>query len=507
MSILLSSPLARAITNTSIRLSAATNTVGGVMYYVVSSSATPPTDAQIKAGNDHTGSAAIAAGSTVPTRTREYEFDCTGLTKDSTYHVYFVQEVGSEFSNIVAASVTINLVEINSIENLNAMRDGLSGKYVLLRNLDFDDDASYDTPSNKTDYTTAAGWVPVGTEGSPFAGYLSGNGKTISNLFINKTTARGGLFGTLEGGAMRVEDLSIIDADVTGPSHATNGGQYGILFGWANAGTAHIVSNISVAGSITAGIDLGGIGGRCDSPVRRCTANVTMVASHGGVGGVFGSLNPSGGDSYELKSSGTVTSSTGNAAGLCSWYANAGGGKLQESFSAASVTAHGSNMAGGLIGWLYNSTVENTYSTGNVSASTTVEVGGHTGNMDQPSATILNGYSIGTVVGSGDLVGGFVGRRASRTVTGCFWDTQTSGTETGDGGTGKTTAQMKTLSTFTDAGWDIVEGVDPAHVWGIDPAINDGYPFLQAFQQSAPASSAARTLITTIRNPLRSTLI
>jgi len=43
-----------------------------------------------------------------------------------------------------------------------------------------------------------------------------------------------------------------------------------------------------------------------------------------------------------------------------------------------------------------------------------------------------------------------------RGVTFSFWDIETSGQSTSAGGTGKTTAQMQTMSTFTDAGWDFV---------------------------------------------------
>jgi hypothetical protein len=53
----------------------------------------------------------------------------------------------------------------------------------------------------------------------------------------------------------------------------------------------------------------------------------------------------------------------------------------------------------------------------------------------------------------------------------CFWDIETSGQTTSAGGTGKTTVEMKTLSTFTCAGWDFVE------TWGIED--NQTYPFLK----------------------------
>jgi len=72
-------------------------------------------------------------------------------------------------------------------------------------------------------------------------------------------------------------------------------------------------------------------------------------------------------------------------------------------------------------------------------------------------------YSTGAVSGN-ERVGGLVGYRKGGSITLSFWDTQTSGQTTSDGGTGKTTAQMKRASTF--AGWDfriiwtIEEGVD-----------------------------------------------
>ena len=64
-------------------------------------------------------------------------------------------------------------------------------------------------------------------------------------------------------------------------------------------------------------------------------------------------------------------------------------------------------------------------------------------------------------------------------VTDCFWDVQTSGQTTSAGGTGKTTAEMQTASTFLKAGWDfmgetangtediwwILEGKDYPRLW------------------------------------------
>ena len=59
-------------------------------------------------------------------------------------------------------------------------------------------------------------------------------------------------------------------------------------------------------------------------------------------------------------------------------------------------------------------------------------------------------------------------RVGTNTITNSYWDTQTTGTTTSSGGTGKTTALMQTQSTFT--GWNF------SSLWWI----NDGrdYPKL-----------------------------
>jgi hypothetical protein len=77
-------------------------------------------------------------------------------------------------------------------------------------------------------------------------------------------------------------------------------------------------------------------------------------------------------------------------------------------------------------------------------------------------------------------VGGLVGRNFG-TVSNSFWDTQTSGQPTSSGGTGKTTAQMKDITTFSGAGWNIVAVADSGtgntdYIWNIVDDVT--YPFL-----------------------------
>ena len=156
---------------------------------------------------------------------------------------------------------------------------------------------------------------------------------------------------------------------------------------------------------------------------------------------------------------------------------NDGSSTISNSYSTGSVS--GSSYVGGLVGLNGSSSaISNSYSSGSVSGSS--YVGGLVGYNYSSSSIISNSYSTGSVSGSSN-VGGLVGLNSS-TVTNSFWDTETSGQTTSAGGAGKTTAQMKTAATYTDAGWDFMDETANGtnDYWGINEtgAQNNGYPFL-----------------------------
>jgi len=95
---------------------------------------------------------------------------------------------------------------------------------------------------------------------------------------------------------------------------------------------------------------------------------------------------------------------------------------------------------------------------------------------------ITNSYSVGVVTGAppvGGLIGGVV---ANGLTFDSFWDIDTSGLLTSAAGTGKTTAQMQTKSTFESSGWDFT-----TPVWTIDEGVD--YPRLWwEFQNTLPVA-------------------
>jgi len=143
-------------------------------------------------------------------------------------------------------------------------------------------------------------------------------------------------------------------------------------------------------------------------------------------------------------------------------------GTISSSYSTGSVS--GNINVGGLTG-LNMGTITNSYSTSSVNGSN--YVGGLVGTNRHPDGpgTITNSYSSGSVNSTGSRVGGLVGIGFLSVITDSFWDTQTSGQISSEGGTAKTTAEMKTAITYLGAGWD-------AAVWNLGDVINNGYPYL-----------------------------
>lgn len=164
-------------------------------------------------------------------------------------------------------------------------------------------------------------------------------------------------------------------------------------------------------------------------------------------------------------------------------------GGIYESYATGNVTGTGSsaNQYGGLLGLQLGttSTTTDSYASGNVSANSTVA--GFVGGIAQ--GLVTKSYASGSYTATSGG-GGFVDYlEASPTISNSFWDTDVAGA-TSDAGTGKTTAEMNTQSTFTNAGWDFT------NIWAINASVNDGYPYLR-WQNLTPPDTTDPTASTT----------
>jgi hypothetical protein len=384
----------------------------------------------------------------------------------------------------------------------------------------------HDGDSNTAD--EAMGFSPIGewcyspTWGIAFSGSYNGNGYKIDSLYINRpATSIIGLFGYVEGygddgDSSKFENLSVVNANYTGT------GSIGVIIGYNTSRS--VVSNCRCSGEIKGGNMMGGlVGYNSQSIIENSYSEVTVNGNGYKIGGLVGS-NYNGSvikNSYSLGSVTGAGEKVGGLAGECisstitDCYSaadvngaseKAGGlvgycdkALINTSYSTGNVQSNG-GQAGGLIGRIDNWTyVKNCYSRGNVSS--TDHAGGLIGYLYE--SRILNCYSTGSVNANSD-VGGLLGYNGgSGYAENNFWDTQASGQSSSAMATGKTSAEMKDVATFTSlsstglsSAWDFVS--DPnddsgsEDYWDMDQLaeVNDGYPIL-TWQDGADSTLTA----------------
>ncbi len=275
-------------------------------------------------------------------------------------------------------------------------------------------------------------FAPIGNSTTPFTGTYDGKDFSISNLTINlPSTDYVGLFGSLSGASIR--NLTLINASVTGDYRV------GALIGFASS-TPSVITNCNVSGTVSGNRYVGGFIGRADAGQITWSSSASLVsASNYEVGGFIG---------YN-KAAINYCYATGNVS-------HVGASSVGRYGGFAGISTSG--------GWISDS-----YSTGTVDCNNKVfEAGGFIGN----NARIANrDYSTGKILNPTTDYGGLMGKNTA-SVGNCFWDTETSQLLISAAGTGKTTSEMKTLTTFTSAGWNFTT------VWSLSPNYNDGYPNL-----------------------------
>jgi hypothetical protein len=370
-------------------------------------------------------------------------------------------------------------MEIWDWHDLDAIRDNLGASCLLMCDLHSATDG-YDELASET-ANQGKGWQPIGTQDKPFTGTFDGQGFEVGDLYIGRLDeGHVGLFGYL-GEQGVIKNAGVVNAYVVGQYCV--GGLVGI--NWGSVSNSHSDGTVSgsdqvgclaggnggsVSDSYSTGMvngdrHVGGLVGATTGPVSNShfTGSVSGESRIGGlVGGMSGSTVS---NSYFT---GSVSGSSDQVGGLVGYNY----GTVSKSYSNGSVT--GDSYTGGLVGFSRD-TVNDCYSSANVTGRWLA--GGLVG---QNRGTVSRCYSAGSVAGDVDI-GGLVGRNYEGTVSTSFWDTETSGQSTSDGGTGRTTAEMQGIATFSGAMWNIIEVADPdsrnpSYVWNIVDNIT--YPFL-----------------------------
>ena len=288
---------------------------------------------------------------------------------------------------------------------------------------------------------------------------------------------RGGFTGEYDGGNFTISNISAIGPD----SSAYQG-----FFGYTSSGA--LLKNMRLTGSINVpnGHSIGALVGLADTPTTIVNVHSSVdVTAKSAVGGLVGFLAES--SISKSSSSGSVTGNEGPVGGLVGQARGTTDGiqsLITDSYASGAVTG-GDGYAGiaGLVGTVFDSLpggrITNSYASGAVT-------GGQGSRQECYEESADFGALIcQTIYGT---TGGLVAPPDAQglSVTNSVWDTVGTGRSStaGDKGTGKTTAEMKTLSTFTGATWDIAEGWDPTKTWGICSGFSR--PFLTGQYAASP---------------------
>lgn len=313
--------------------------------------------------------------------------------------------------------------------------------------------------------TVTGEWSPIGNSTTNFRGSYDGQGFTVSGVSINNSSTNAGFFGYTYGATIQnlgLENLSI-------SANSSVGG----LIGYAQATT---VNNCYTTGGVSGYYGyVGGLIGQTWGAIISDSYSTATVS-----GGTSGSGSYTGGLIGRCSNNSTVSNSyhiTGSVSGkdyVGGLIGNAGSGDaITKCYTTGA--SYGLLQTGGLVG-NNGATINDCYSRASATSSNN-ETGGFVG---KNTGTITNSYSTGVPLSQNNnqYEGGFAGNNTG-TITNCFWDTQTSGQGSSAGGTGKTTEQMTTQSTFIDAEWS-------NETWFMDAGFNNGYPYLHWQNEGTP---------------------
>lgn len=254
----------------------------------------------------------------------------------------------------------------------------------------------------------------------------------------------------------------------------------GVLGGLAGISSDSCIENCWSVGNVLGKCTAGGLVGALTLSSISWSWSSSEVKSGRWTGGLAGYSE----DSTIVSSwSNSHVEGDGGLGGLVGYFCKASEKDYRIGTCWSSGSVNGTHSIGGLVGILQQGCVENSWSS--ASAGGSRFVGGLVGLIS--NGRIEKSWSGGKVIGE-EHFGGLVGSTywGSGFVSKSFWDMETSGQMTSALGTGQTTADMKKLSTFVNAGWDIDDAGGSGKVWRIYEGCS--HPLLRCFL--APITAA-----------------
>lgn len=225
---------------------------------------------------------------------------------------------------------------IRTKEELKLMKENNFSIYKLMNDIDLEGEE----------------WEPIGTSEKPFKGTFYGNGYSISNFKINKTSDNQGLFGCTQD--VSISDLTLKDITINGAKD-----NVGTLIG--NAQGTSTITNCQMQNSTVSGeSSVGGLVGKISNGTcTNCLSYTGVNGTDKNVGGLIGEID----GQFNMGNCYVVASVSGNdnAGGLVG-YSRISSNKISNCYSGAKLNVIEGSASDTLAG-LYNgeATVNNSY--------------------------------------------------------------------------------------------------------------------------------------------------
>ena len=226
-------------------------------------------------------------------------------------------------------------------------------------------------------------WKPIGKYdyGYQYRGTFDGNGKTITNLYINASQNNVGLFGCTYKGT--IKNLTFEYANVTNTGVFT-----GFLVGYPDASNLRNIK-ISNTCQIKGGKETGGIAGDFDGNAYNCV-NYATVQGNNRVGGLFGYCSVENSSITTCANYGNVTATSTDAGGLVGYFIS---GTIQDCANYGDVK--GTERVAGMAGYVSKGKIQNVFNYGNISATNSTDAGMAFGNSDNGTTEGMVAYYSG----------------------------------------------------------------------------------------------------------------
>ena len=226
-------------------------------------------------------------------------------------------------------------------------------------------------------------WEPIGKNdyGYQYCGTFDGNGKTITNLYINASQNNVGLFGCTSEGT--IKNLTFEYANVTNTGVFT-----GILVGHPDASNLRNIK-ISKTCQMKGGKETGGIAGNFDGNAYNCV-NYATVQGNNRVGGLFGYCSVENSSITTCANYGNVTATSTDAGGLVGYFIS---GTIQDCANYGDVK--GTERVAGMAGYVSKGKIQNVFNYGNISATNSTDAGMAFGNSNNGTTEGMVAYYSG----------------------------------------------------------------------------------------------------------------